>query len=298
MSLEIGAVFPTSDIGNDPIAIRDFAQTAEALGYSHLITYDHVIGAPHEGREPPLQGPYTEADAFHEPMVLFGYLAGLTQRIEFLTGILILPQRQTVLVAKQAAELAVLSGGRFALGAGTGWNWVEYEALNQDYASRGRRLDEQVELLRRLWSEPVVQFDGDFHSLQRAGLLPLPEKPIPIWFGGFSPPAIRRAARIGDGFLFGATSKGMRRLCEKLFEKLDETGRREGFGIDAVAHYGEGPEAWRAEAEAWAKLGATRFSMTALDQATRLTGQKPAGLRTPGEHIAALEPFMEAVRGI
>ena len=158
--MKIGAVFPTCEIGNDPAAIRDFAQTAEALGYSHLVVYDHVLGALHQGREPKLTGPYTERDAFHEPFVLFGFLAAVTKRIELATGVVILPQRQTALVAKQAAEVAVLSGGRLRLGVGTGWNWVEYEALNESFATRGKRLDEQVEVLRQLFRGEPIDFDG------------------------------------------------------------------------------------------------------------------------------------------
>ena len=295
MSLEIGAVFPTCEIGDDPVAVRDFAQAAEELGYTHLITYDHVLGAEHAEREPPLQGPYTERDAFHEPMVLFGYLAALTQRIRLVTGVLILPQRQTALVAKQAAELAWLSGGRFTLGVGTGWNWVEYEALNENYGTRGKRLDEQVALLRELWTDPVVDFDGNYHRVERAGLLPQPPEPIRLWFGGFSPPAIRRAARVGDGFLFGATNAPMRKLAEGLASELAANGRRDGFEIATVIHYSEGEAAWRAQAEAWKALGATHFSMRAMDTGVQLTGEKPAGLQGVAEHIAALERFIGVV---
>ena len=255
MPLEIGAVFPTCEIGNDPSAIRDFAQAAEELGYSHLITYDHVLGAEHADREPPLTGPYTEKDPFHEPMVLFGYLAALTRRIRLVTGVLVLPQRQAALVAKQAAELAILSEGRFTLGVGTGWNWVEYEALGVDYESRGRRLDEQVELIRQLLSQPIASYEGRFHSVKRAGLLPLPPTEVPVWFGGFSPVAIRRAARVGDGFLFGSAAPRMQSLCEDLVRRLDENGRRESFEIDVVLHYSEGEEKWRSLAERWSALG-------------------------------------------
>jgi probable F420-dependent oxidoreductase len=177
--MRIGAVFPTCEIGNDPGAIRDFAQTAEGLGYSHLIVYDHVLGAVHDGREPKLGGPYTERDPFHEPFVLYGYLAGLTQKLELATGVIILPQRQTALVAKQAAEVALLSRGRLRLGVGTGWNWVEYEALNESFGSRGKRLDEQVELLRQLWSGTPIDFEGRYHRVDRAGILPAPPGPIP-----------------------------------------------------------------------------------------------------------------------
>ena len=298
MSLEIGTVFPTCEIGNDPKAIRDFAQAAEELGYSHIITYDHVLGAEHGDREPALRGPYTEKDAFHEPMVLFGYLAALTQRIRLITGVLVLPQRQAALVAKQATELAVLSEGRFTLGVGTGWNWVEYEALGVEYASRGRILDEQVELIQELLSEPIAEFEGRFHRVVRAGLLPRPPAKIPIWFGGFSPVAIRRAARAGDGFLFGSAAPPMQSLCGELVRQLDENGRRESFEIDVVLHYSEGEENWRSLAERWSALGATHFSMRAMDTGVHLMGEKPAGFRGVQDHIRGLERFIEVVRDV
>jgi probable F420-dependent oxidoreductase len=295
--MKLGAVFPTCEIGNDPGAIRDFAQTAEGLGYSHLIVYDHVLGAEHANREPKLTGPYTEHDPFHEPFVLYGFLAAVTTRLELATGVLILPQRQTALVAKQAAEVAVLSRGRLRLGVGTGWNWVEYEALNESFASRGKRLDEQVELLRALWQGRPVDFDGRYHRVDRAGILPAPAGPIPIWFGGFTEPAIRRAARLGDGFLFGAASRPMQALCESLGKALDAAGRpRAGFGIEAIVSYGEGPEKWRAAAEAWKKLGATHFSMRAMSTGAALMGETPPGFTTPRQHIDALESFVRALR--
>lgn len=298
MSLQIGTVFPTCEIGSDPAAIRDFAQAAEELGYSHLITYDHVLGAEHGGREPALMGPYTEKDAFHEPMVLFGYLAALTQRLRLVTGVLILPQRQAALVAKQATELAVLSEGRFTLGVGTGWNWVEYEALGAEYASRGRMLDEQVEVIQELLAEPIVDFEGRFHRIARAGLLPRPPAKIPIWFGGFSPVAIRRAARIGDGFLFGSAAKPMQALCRELTRELDRHGRRDAFEIDVVLHYSEGEENWRSLAKSWHELGATHFSMRAMDTGVQLMGEKPAGFRSVQDHIRGLERFIEVVRDV
>jgi len=297
--LRLGAVFPTCEIGNDPAAIRDFAQTAEALGYAHVIVYDHVLGAVHADREPALTGPYTEHDPFHEPFVLFGYLAAATTRLELATGVLILPQRQTALVAKQAAEVAVLSGGRLRLGVGTGWNWVEYEALNESFATRGARLDEQVVLLRELWAAPTIDFEGRFHRVDRAGILPAPSAPIPIWFGGFSPPAIRRAARLGDGFVFGAASRPMQRLCGQLHEELARSGRDPAaFGVEAIVSWSDGPDAWRAAAETWKELGATHFSMRAMSTGAALMNERPPGFRTARQHIEALEPFAEALRDL
>jgi probable F420-dependent oxidoreductase len=295
--MKIGCVFPTCEIGNDPIAIRDFAQAAEQLGYSHLITYDHVLGAVHAGRDPKLGGPYNESNAFHEPFVLFGYLAALTKQIELVTGVIILPQRQTALVAKQCAELAILSGNRLKLGVGTGWNYVEYEALNESFATRGKRFDEQVELLRKLWTTPVLDYQGRYHRVDRAGILPLPTKPIPIWFGGFSAPAIRRAAKTGDGFLFGASNAVMLGFCDQLRDELAKSGRS-GFEIDTITGFGEGPDGWRAAAEAWKRAGATHFSMRAMSTGASLIGDKDPGFKTPQQHIDALAEFISVVRDV
>jgi probable F420-dependent oxidoreductase len=211
--MRFGAVFPTNEIGDDPAAIRDWAQAAEALGYAHIATYDHVLGAVHEGREPKLWGPYSEQHPFHEPFVLFGFLAGATRDIVLETSIIILPQRQAALVAKQAAEVDVLSGGRLRLGVGSGWNPVEYEALGVEWAGRGRLFDEQVRLMRALWENDVVDFDGEFHRVDRAGIAPRPARRIPLWFGGGTLPAMRRAARLGDGFVFGGAT---RRLADQI----------------------------------------------------------------------------------
>ncbi len=189
--MRVGVVFPQTEIGADVGAVRAYAQRVEELGYRHVLAYDHVLGADpavHRG----WQGPYDVTTTFHEPFVLFGYLAGITS-LELVTGIIILPQRQTALVAKQAAEVDLLTRGRFRLGVGLGWNAVEYEALGQDFATRGRRIEEQVDLLRRLWTEPTVTFHGRFDEVTGAGLAPLPvQRPIPVWFGGQSDPAYRR----------------------------------------------------------------------------------------------------------
>src|ERR1700730_6965622 len=197
--MRIGVVFPQTEIGPDAGAVRAYAQRVEELGFRHVLGYDPVLGADravHRG----WQGPYDLATTFHEPLVLFGYLAGITS-LELVTGIIILPQRQTVLVAKQAAEVDLLSGGRFRLGIGLGWNAVEYEALGEDFSSRGRRVEEQVDLLRRLWTEPAVTYHGRYHRVTGAGLAPLPlQRPIPGWFGAQSVPAHRRAGRLADGW--------------------------------------------------------------------------------------------------
>ena len=289
--MKIGAIFPHQEIGNDPIVIRDWAQTAESLGYSHLLAYDHVIGAVHENRDPPLWGPYTEESAFHEPFVLFGYFAACTARVELVTGILILPQRQTVLVAKQAAEIDLLSGGRLRLGVGTGWNHVEYQALNEDFGNRGRRQVEQVELLRELWGERLLDYSGDWHRIDRAGLKPLPGRRIPIWFGGFADVAFRRAVAIGDGFIFGAGQADNLKALATVRKLLEERKRDPAtFGIEAMLNYQSGPDNWRGEVEAWRAAGADYVSM----RSGALRGMG-AGLSSPREHIAALESYWKVV---
>jgi len=289
--MKIGVVFPHQEIGDDPMVIRDWAQTAEGLGYSHITAYDHVLGAVHEDRTPKLMGPYTEEDAFHEPMVLFGFLAGCTSKIELTTGILILPQRQTSLVAKQVAEVDILSNGRMRLGVGTGWNFVEYDSLNEDYATRGKRQVEQIDVLRQLWTEPVVDYTGQWHRIDRAGIKPLPKKPIPIWFGGFTEVAFRRAAKIGDGFILGGSQKANLAITQQLRELVKAEGRDEAdFGIEALLNYQSGEDAWRGEIEAWIDARADYVAM----RATGLRGMGE-GLASPQEHIDALKRYWDVV---
>lgn len=289
--MKIGAVFPHLEIGDDPLVIRDWAQAAEELGYSHILAYDHVIGAVHADRDPPLWGPYDEQSAFHEPFVLFGYFAAATQRVELVTGILILPQRQTVLAAKQAAQIDLLSGGRLRLGIGTGWNYVEYESLRENFADRGDRQEEQVELMRRLWREPVIDYEGKYHRVPRAGLNPLPKRSIPIWFGGFAPVAFRRAARIGDGFIFGSgQAQNLEALAQVRQALADEKRDPTTFGIEALLNYQSGPDLWRKEIQAWQDEGAEYVAMRAMG--LRGLGN---GLKSPQEHIDALRTYWLAV---
>jgi probable F420-dependent oxidoreductase len=296
LSLTIGAVFPTTEIGRDASAIRDWAQAAEALGYEHIVTYDHVLGAVHADREPRLLGPYTENDPFHEPFVLFGYLAGVTARIGLTTGVIILPQRQTALVAKQAAALDVLSGGRLRLGVGTGWNWVEYDALGARFDDRGKRFDEQIELLRRLWREPVVDFTGEYHRIDRAGLLPLPEREIPVWFGAMSKVAIRRAARQGDGVIFGTKPTRVRPMLDLLTQEVEAAGRpASDVGAEAIVDFADGPEVWQAEIEAWREAGGSHLSFRAMDTGAELMGTKRVGYSGPADYIRALETFQKEI---
>jgi probable F420-dependent oxidoreductase len=293
--MKIGAVFPTTEIGNDPIAIRDWVQAAEQLGYSHVLTYDHVLGAVHEGRTPPLNGPYSETNPFHEPFVLYGYLAGVTERIELATGVIILPQRQTALVAKQAAEIDILSGGRLRLGIGTGWNFVEYQALGASFEDRGKRFDEQIALLRELFSSAVVDFRGDHHRIDRAGILPLPAN-VPIWLGGFTEVALRRAARVGDGFIFGSSPTRMAGLMQRLTELLEEAGRGDvAFGADAHIDFSSDPDSWGKEVERWRELGGSHLSLRAMDTAAQFVGARPVGYSGPGAYIEALETFWRAI---
>jgi probable F420-dependent oxidoreductase len=282
--MRLGVVFPQTEIGSDPALIKDYAQTAEGLGYTHILAYDHVIGANLSSR-PGWQPPYSHLDTFHEPLVLYGYLAGLTKTIELTTGIIILPQRQTVLVAKQAATVDVLSGGRLRFGIGIGWNPVEYEALGQDFKNRGQRSEEQVELLRQLWTRELVTFHGRWHTVIDAGINPLPiQRPIPIWFGGTDDRALRRLAKLGDGWfpLMNPDDK-CRAAIEKVRSYAREAGRDpERIGIEGRISHGAGSEeAWRAELQAWKSLGATHASFNTMK----------ANLPSPRAHIEAIRRF-------
>jgi probable F420-dependent oxidoreductase len=297
--MDFGVVFPTTRIGHDPAVIRDFAQTAEGLGYRRLVAYDHVLGAVHDDRDPPLPGPYTQDDPFHEPLVLFGFLAACTTTIELEVAVLVLPQRQTALVAKQAAEVDLLSGGRLVLAVGTGWNYVEYESLGAPFTARGRRLDEQVEVLRTLWREPVLDYRGEFHRIDRAGILPRPEAgTIPVWFGGGAEVSLARAARIGDGFVFGSAGPRTHRRAARLHELLAEQGRDPGgFPMEAMIDYSLGPRAWTEEVPAWEARGGTILSVQTMSSGTGYDRVPHDRLGSPAEHIAALGEFARAVRG-
>ena len=297
--MDFGAVFPTTQIGSDPAVIRDFAQTAEGLGYRRLSVYDHVLGAVHADRDPPLSGPYTQHDPFHEPLVLLGFLAACTTAIELEVAVLVLPQRQTVLVAKQTSEVDVLSGGRLLLAVGTGWNYVEYEGLGMPFTDRGRRLDEQVDLLRRLWREPVVDYRGTYHRVDRAGLRPLPARgAIPIWFGGGAETSLRRAARTGEGFVFGSAGPRTHVRSERLHELLAEQGRdARAFPMEAMIDYSLGPRFWADEVPAWQERGGTMLSVRTMSTGAGHHGVPRTDLGTPAAHIAALGEFAQVVHG-
>src|SRR6201996_7994198 len=251
-TLQIGAVYPQIELGGDPAAAREIGKGVEELGFDHLLAYEHVLGAVHADRTPPLTGPYTEHDPFHDPLVTFAYLAGITSRIQFATGILVLPQRQTALVARQAADVDLLSGGRLRLGVGVGWNHVEYEALGEDFRTRGARQEEQIGLLRQLFTEPVVDFSGRFDRVDRAALVPKPARSIPIWLGGSSEPAFERAARLADGFIFFGGGARAVDAWKRLRDRVSDLGRpAEEFGAEYVALPGGGIGGLAAEVDAW-----------------------------------------------
>lgn len=294
--MEVGIVLPQTEIGADPIVLRDFAQTAEGLGFSHILAFDHVLGVEHAGREPALTGPYTEASTFHEPLTLFAHWAALTTRIGFATGVLVLPQRQAPLVAKQAAEVAILSGDRLRLGIGVGWNHVEYAAMGAEWAHRGARQEEQVELMRRLWSGQVLTFEGRWHRLDRAALAPAPDRPVPVWFGGFSDIAHERAARIGDGFFFarvgeavsgGRPTQSVQTVldqADRMRARVAELGRDpQSFHVEGRVNLRDAPAVRRAESAAFREAG---FDYLAVNTMT-------AGLDSPSAHVAVLHDLAE-----
>ncbi|MFT7597866.1 MAG: putative F420-dependent oxidoreductase [Acidimicrobiales bacterium] len=294
--MKFGAVLPTCELGDDPIAIRDWAQAAESLGYSHIVAYDHVLGAVHEGRDPKLWGPYTENDPFHEPFVVFGFLAGVTTTIEFETAVIILPQRQTALVAKQAAEVDVLSGGRLRLGVGTGWNHVEYEALGVKWADRGKIFDDQIELLRKLWTGDVVDHSSSFHRVDRAGILPRPVRSIPIWFGGFSNIAMRRAARVGDGFTFASAGTKTIDNANKLRQAVSDAGRDPAtFPIELTVPYGLSQDKWETLVTEAREANISHLCVNTMSTTSEWAGTPAPNLTTTAQHIEALETFKTRV---
>jgi probable F420-dependent oxidoreductase len=292
----IGVTVPITEFGPDLTGLRDFVQAAEGLGYSHLRLLDHVLGADPQFHPEVPEFPYTHRSYIHEPLTLMAYLAAITARLKLVTGILILPQRQTALVAKQAAEVDVLSGGRLRLGIGVGWNPVEYEALGQDFHNRGRRCDEQIAALRALWTQEVVDFQGQWHQISHAGVNPLPvQRPIPIWIGaGRSthpiPPesALRRIGRLADGWfpMFSPGEEG-RQAIIRMQSYAREAGRDPAaVGIEGrVAVAGKGTQEWLNQLKAWEELGATHLSV----------GTGGGGFQSPQDHIGAIQRFKEVV---
>jgi len=286
--MEIGAVFPHNEIGTDPGAIKAYAQGVESLGATHLLIYDHVLGADPD-RPGGFEGPYDKDVAFHEPFTTFAFIAACTDSLELITTVLILPQRQTVLVAKQSAELALLSNNRFRLGVGTGWNEVEYVGLNESFGDRGRRQAEQVQLMRRLWTEDSLNYTGDYHRINRASIRPRPEKPIPVWFGGGAPALLKRCAELGDGWIpLGGPNDRSRQALETIRSLREEAGLSwAGFGIQAQAQYAGGtPERWASHAQKWRELGATHLAV-----ATHNAGDTDAD-----GHLTRIAEYLESVR--
>ena len=287
--MKFGLTFPQTKIGADPIAIRDFVQAAEGAGFDYLVAFDHVTGAHPDrftGRYIGFPSPpYLYNSQFHEPLTLFTYLAGLTTRIELTTSVLILPQRQTAVVAKQAAEVDILSGGRFRLGVGVGWNFTEYEALNEDFHSRGLRQEEQIVVLRKLWTEDLVTFQGRWHHLDRVGIAPRPKRPIPIWIGGgFTEPILKRVARLADGWMpLFTPGLDEAAIIGRLRFHLAEAGRDvDAFGLQvSIRPEAGGDTDFITRAQRLQSLGATHIGIADLRH-----------LSTPREVLS------EAIRGL
>ncbi|MDA8149030.1 MAG: LLM class F420-dependent oxidoreductase [Actinomycetota bacterium] len=279
--MRIGIVYPQTELPVQPDVVRRYARRVEELGYDHIVAYDHVLGAD-PAVHPGWKGPYDIDTTFHEPLVLYGFLAAVTS-LELVTGIVIGPQRQTALLAKQAAEVDVLTAGRFRLGLGVGWNPVEYEALGQDFSTRGQREEEQIDLLRRLWSQRSVTFEGRFDRVTGAGLAPLPhQQPIPIWLGGQSPAAYRRIGRLADGW-FPQVVPGP--PLEEAASIVAGAARKAGRDPSAIGMEGrvtQGPgdtEVLVDHVERWRRAGATHVAVNTMG----------TGLVDTEAHLDALE---------
>lgn len=285
--MHIGVVFPQTELGGDVGAVRAYALRVAELGYRHVLAYDHVVGAD-PAVHTPWQGPYDVTTTFHEPFVLFGYMAAITE-LEMVTGIIILPQRQTALVAKQAAEVDLLTRGRFRLGIGLGWNAVEYEALGQDFTTRGRRAEEQVDLLRRLWTEPSVTYRGSFDTVTAAGLAPLPvQRPIPVWFGAQSERAYRRAGRLADGWFPQVRPGPELDEARQVVEQAAVAAGRDPalLGMEGRVSWRDSQEKLAEHVASWRDAGASHISVNTMG----------SGLRTVDDHLAALEAAAEVLK--
>jgi probable F420-dependent oxidoreductase len=289
--MRVGVVFPHQEIGDDPARISAFAQAAEGLGYAHLVAYDHVIGAEPSGRPSSWKGVYTHRDAFHEPFVLFGYLAAVTTKLELAFGIVILPQRQTVLVAKQAAALDVLSNGRVRLGVAIGWNHVEYEALGMSWGDRAKRIEEQIKVLRLLWTNELVDYTGRWHRIDRAGIKPLPvQRPIPVWMGADQEVAVKRVARLADGWFSHLTPTDEGRDALERFRGYVRAAGRDPAKVGVEGRVGATgtPDEWARKAEAFRSMGMTHLEF-------RTGGSK---LPDIDAHIEAMRRFREIALSI
>jgi probable F420-dependent oxidoreductase len=297
--MQAGVIFPQTECGTDVAAIGAFVRAVEEMGYDHLFVADHVLGADPKFHSHPSLATYSHEAVVHEALTLMAYLAAITRRLTLATGILILPQRQTALVAKQAAQIDVLSGGRLRLGIGVGWNAVEFEALNETFENRGRRSAEQIAVLRALWTQPVVDFRGEFHRISHAGLNPMPiQRPIPVWFGVGSrdqpvPPAaaLRRIARLADGWSpnFAPDAQG-----QALVASVHQYAREAGRDLATLPLEGrirladQGPDGWVKQVRAWQDLGATSV----------IAEPRGAGLKFPDGHLDVLRRFRETVTGL
>jgi len=294
--MKIGVVFPQTELGARTSDAAEFAKAAEDLGYDYLVVYDHILGVV--PREENWLG-YTHRDMFHEVFVLFGYLAAVTSRIELTTGILVLPQRRTALVAKQSAEVDVLSGGRLRLGVGVGWNNAEFEAVGEDFRTRGARIEEQVTVLRAFWTQEVVTFQGRWHQIDRAGINPLPvQRPIPVWMGGESDAVLRRIARMADGWMAGGSivtptsrlpmvTDGYRAMVGRLRTYAREAGRDPAaIGLQRGVTYSDPPAEWSRIAAEWREVGGTHLSVNTMR----------AGLTSPQAHRDAIRRVRETLR--
>jgi probable F420-dependent oxidoreductase len=281
--MQIGVVYPQTELATDPDTIRAYARAVEGLGFEHIIAYDHVLGAD-PAAYPGWAGAYDVDTTFHEPFVMFGFLAAIT-RLELVTSVIIAPQRQTALLAKQAAEVDILTGGHFRLGLGVGWNAVEYASLGQDFATRGRRQEEQIPLLRRLWTERTVDHDGEFDHVKGAGIAPLPvQRPIPIWMGGMSKAAFGRIGRLADGwFPMVAPGKALDDAFSQVAAGAEQAGRDpDRLGMEGRIHVG--PDVVR-HAGKWQDAGATHVSVNTMG----------AGLEGVAGHLRALEQTAAAL---
>jgi probable F420-dependent oxidoreductase len=288
--MRIGAVFPQTEAGTDIGAVTDYIQNVESLGFDHVLAFDHVLGANASSR-PGWSGAYQHTDSFYEPMTFYSYVAAITSRLELATGVIILPQRQTALFAKQSATLDLISGGRLRLGIGTGWNQVEYEALGENFHNRGKRSEEQIDLLRKLWSQELVTFEGKFHTVTDAGLNPLPPgRSIPIWFGGMADPVLERVAKIGDGWLpLGSPNDKLKISFDTLKKYLDQNSKSmSDIGVEAMISLknSDSDTDIRKDLSSWAEMGTTHISINTMN----------CGLKFPGEHIKAISNFIKIAK--
>ena len=283
--MKLGVVFPQTEIGADPDGVSAFARAAEECGYDHLIAYDHVLGANTASR-PDWSGPYTSESLFHEPFVLFGFLGGITERLELVTAVIILGQRQTALVAKQAACVDVLAGGRLRLGVGTGWNDVEYEALGMNFHDRGVRSEEQIDLMRQLWADDTIDFEGKWHTVTDAGLNPLPpRRSIPVWLGGMAPQVIDRVGRIADGW-FPFYNQALGEQLETMRLSARNAGRDPAdIGVECMQPLADAGDKELDRLKSLEDLGVTHSAVVTMNQ----------GLSGPSVHVDAIRRYWDQV---